>query len=248
MVRQYEIWQSKGQERMRATEFLIERWTPETVKSYFDKKKQREIAKRDIKVSQPILGCVLLKYRTVPDLARSFFRLAEYYEGSRNGNNKQVTLVDFLDQWVDRKGNVDYFKFWDGFNITDQAFRSWLKSAGPLSAAEQVTVDTIQQATKHMKKFCIIGVGSNDTDTLKHELFHAKYYLDSDFKSAVDQLLTDHATDPAVRTIKKILINKLDYTNHVEEEIGAYLYAGSQLKLVFGVDPKDLVDLIQELD
>ena len=234
---------------MRAQEFLIERWTPETVKSYFDKKKQREITKRDIKVSQPITGCVLLKYKTVPDLARSFFRLAEYYEGSRYGKKtKQVTLVDFLDQWIDRKGDVDYFKFWDGFNITDQAFRSWLKSARPLSAAEQVTVDVIQQATKGMKKFCIIGVGSNNTDTLKHELFHAKYYLDAGFKSAVDQLLKDHATDPAVKTIKKILINKLDYANHVEEEIGAYLYTGAQLKLVFGVDPKDLVKLMQQLD
>jgi hypothetical protein len=234
---------------MRAQEFLIERWTPETVKSYFNKKKQREITKTDIKVSYPITGCVLLKYRTVPDLARSFFRLAEYYEGSRYGKkSKQVTLVDFLDQWIDRNGDVDYFRFWDGFNITDQAFRSWLKSARPLSAAEQVTVDTIQQATKGMKKFCIIGVGSNDADTLKHELFHAKYYLDVDFKSAVDQLLKDHATDSAVKTIRKILINKLDYTNHVEEEIGAYLYSGSQLKLVFGVDPKDLVNLIQKLD
>jgi hypothetical protein len=234
---------------MRAQEFLIERWTPETVKSYFDKKKQREITKRDIKVSQPITGCVLLKYKTVPDLARSFFRLAEYYEGSRYGKKiKQVTLVDFLDQWIDRKGDVDYFKFWDGFNITDQAFQTWLKSARPLSAAEQVTVDVIQQATKGMKKFCIIGVGSNNTDTLKHELFHAKYYLDAGFKSAVDQLLKDHATDPAVKTIKKILINKLDYANHVEEEIGAYLYTGAQLKLVFGVDPKDLVKLIQQLD
>ena len=234
---------------MRAQEFLIERWTTETVKSYFDKKKQREITKRDIKVSQPITGCVLLKYKTVPDLARSFFRLAEYYEGSRYGKKtKQVTLVDFLDQWIDRKGDVDYFKFWDGFNITDQAFRSWLKSARPLSAAEQVTVDVIQQATKGMKKFCIIGVGSNNTDTLKHELFHAKYYLDTGFKSAVDQLLKDHATDLAVKTIKKILINKLDYANHVEEEIGAYLYTGAQLKLVFGVDPKDLVKLIQQLD
>lgn len=233
---------------MRSTEFLIERWTKQSVKSYFDNKKQRDIVKSDIKVSQPIAGCVLLKYKTVPDLARSFFRLAEYYEGNRYGKKgKQVTLVDFLDQWIDRDGDVDYFKFWDGFNITDQAFRAWLKSAGPLSVAEQATVDAIQQATKGMKKFCVIGVGSNDSDTLKHELFHAKYYLDADFKSAVDQLLKDHATDPAVKTIRKILINKLDYTDHVDEEIGAYLYAGSRLKLVFGVDPKHLVKLMQEL-
>ena len=234
---------------MRAQEFLIERWTKQSVKSYFDNKKQKEITRNDIKVSQPMADCVLLQYKTVPDLVRSFFRLAEYYEGNRyNKRNKQVTLVDFLDQWMDRDGDVDYFKFWDGFNITDKAFKSWLKSAQPLSNAEQVTVDAIQQATKGMKKFSIIGVGSNDADTLKHELFHAKYYLDADFKSSVDQLLKDHESDPAIKAIKKILIDKLDYVDHVEEEIGAYLYAGSQLKLVFGVNPTHLVKLMQELD
>ena len=234
---------------MRAQEFLIERWTKQSVKSYFDNKKQKEIIRNDIKVSQPIADCVLLQYKTVPDLVRSFFRLAEYYEGNRySKRNKQVTLVDFLDQWMDRDGDVDYFKFWDGFNITDKAFKSWLKSAQPLSAAEQVTVDAIQQAIKGMKKFSIIGVGNNDADTLKHELFHAKYYLDADFKSSVDQLLKDHESDPAIKAIKKVLINKLDYVDHVEEEIGAYLYAGSQLKLVFGVNPTHLVKLMQELD
>jgi len=234
---------------MRAQEFLIERWTKQSVKSYFDNKKQKEITRNDIKVSQPMADCVLLQYKTVPDLVRSFFRLAEYYEGNRySKRNKQVTLVDFLDQWMDRDGDVDYFKFWDGFNITDKAFKSWLKSAQPLSAAEQVTVDAIQQAIKGMKKFSIIGVGNNDADTLKHELFHAKYYLDADFKSSVDQLLKDHESDPAIKTIKKILIDKLDYVDHVEEEIGAYLYAGSQLKLVFGVNPTHLVKSMQELD
>ena len=234
---------------MRAQEFLIERWTTQSVKSYFDNKKQKEITRNDIKVSQPMANCVLLQYKKVPDLVRSFFRLAEYYEGNRySKRNKQVTLVDFLDQWMDRDGDVDYFKFWDGFNITDKAFKSWLKSAQPLSAAEQVTVDAIQQATKGVKKFSIIGVGNNDADTLKHELFHAKYYLDADFKSSVDQLLKDHESDPAIKTIKKVLINKLDYVDHVEEEIGAYLYAGSQLKLVFGVNPTHLVKLMQELD
>ena len=234
---------------MRAQEFLIERWTKQSVKSYFDNKKQKEITRNDIRVSQPMADCVLLQYKTVPDLVRSFFRLAEYYEGNRySKRNKQVTLVDFLDQWMDRDGDVDYFKFWDGFNITDKAFKSWLKSAQPLSAAEQVTVDAIQQAIKGMKKFSIIGVGNNHTDTLKHELFHAKYYLDADFKSSVDQLLKDHESDPAIKAIKKILIDKLDYVDHVEEEIGAYLYAGSQLKLVFGVNPTHLVKLMQELD
>jgi len=99
-----------------------------------------------------------------------------------------------------------------------------------------------------MTKFCIIGIGSADSDTEKHEMFHAKYYLDAEFRSAADKLLKDNATDPAVKTIERILRTKLDYKNHVEEEIAAYLYTGSQLKLVFGINPRDLIKKFQQLD
>ena len=57
---------------MRATEFLTERWTKSTVKSYFDNKKQPKFTGKNVRVSQPFEGCVLLTYKTVPDLARSF--------------------------------------------------------------------------------------------------------------------------------------------------------------------------------
>jgi hypothetical protein len=234
---------------MRANEFLIERWTKATVKSYFDNKKQLRFTSRDITVSQPVDGCVLLQYKTIPNLARSFFRVAEYYDGNHySGKSGQVTLVDFLDQWMDQNGDVDYFKFWDGFNIPDRAFRSWLKSAGKLSTAEQVMVTAVEKASKGMKKFCIIGVGNKDADTVKHEMFHAKYYLDADFKRQADQLFDECRNDPVIKTMAKVLKTKLDYQAHVDEEVAAYLYSGSQLKLVFGVDAKSLVQRFQELD
>jgi hypothetical protein len=108
-------------------------------------------------------------------------------------------------------------------------------------------VDAIDQATKGMKKFCVIGVSGDDTATVQHELFHAKYYLDPKFKQQVDQLFDECRNDPVVKTMAKVLKTKLDYHAHIEEEIAAYLYAGSQLKLVFGVDAKSLIQRFQEL-
>jgi hypothetical protein len=234
---------------MRATEFLIERWTKKTVANYFDHKKDLDFDNKDVQVSKPFDGCVLLQYRTVPDVARSFFRVAEYYDGKHyGGQSRSVSLTDFLDNWMDRQGNVDYFKFWDGFNIPDHAFRSWLKSAKPLSKAEQVMVDAVRKNTQGQKKFCVIGVGSDDPATMRHEMFHARYYLDTGFKMAADDLIKSHAKDQDFKTIQRVLIKKLDYVDHVDEEVAAYLYAGSQLKLVFGVDAKDLVKVFGTLD
>jgi hypothetical protein len=234
---------------MKATEFLIERWTKKTVDNYFDNKQEPDFNRKDIKVSQPFDGCILLKYNTVPDVARSFFRVAEYYDGKHyGGSSRSVSLVDLLDHWMDRQGNVDYFKFWDGFNITDHAFKAWKRSAGLLSQAEQAMVDAVHTATKGLKKFCVIGVGGNDSATLRHEMFHARYYLDSAFKSQADALIRAHKNDPAFKAITQTLVKKLDYVHHVDEEAAAYLYTGSQMKLVFGVEAKPLVKLFQGLD
>ena len=41
--------------------------------------------------------------------------------------------------------------------------------------------------------------------------------------------------------------NDEEMCTNIEEEIAAYLYAGSQLKLVFGVDAKSLIQRFQEL-
>jgi len=234
---------------MRATEFLIERWNKQTVTNYFDHKRDLEFKNSDVQVSKPFDGCILLKYKTVPDVARSFFRVTEYYDGKHyGGSNRSVSLVDFLDNWMDRAGNVDYFKFWDGFNIPDHAFRAWKRSAGALSTAEQVMVDAVNRASKGLKKYCVIGVGGTDSATLRHEIFHARYYLDSTFKSQADALIQAHKNDPAFKAITQTLIKKLDYVDHVDEEAAAYLYTGSQMKLVFGTEAKNLVKLFQGLD
>jgi hypothetical protein len=230
---------------MRANEFLIERWTKRTVNDYFDNKKQPKPSRRDFSVSRPCDGCVLLKFKTIPDLTKSFFRMAEYYDGDQK--KKHVDMAEFLDDWMDRQGNADYFKFWDGFNITDSAFRSWRRSVGKLSQAEQTAVDAVDQATKGMKKFCVMGVSGDDPATMQHELFHAKYYLDPDFKRNADQLFDECRNDPVIKTMTKILKTKLDYHTNIEEEIAAYLYAGSQLKLVFGIDAKSLIQRFQGL-
>jgi hypothetical protein len=230
---------------MRANEFLIERWTKRTVNDYFDNKKQPKPSRRDFSVSRPCDGCVLLKFKTIPDLTKSFFRMAEYYDGDQK--KKHVDMAEFLDDWMDRQGNADYFKFWDGFNITDSAFRSWRRSVGKLSQAEQTAVDAVDQATKGMKKFCVMGVSGDDPATMQHELFHAKYYLDPDFKRNADQLFNECRNDPVIKTMTKILKTKLDYHTNIEEEIAAYLYAGSQLKLVFGIDAKSLIQRFQGL-
>jgi len=227
---------------MRAQEFLIERWTARTVRDYFDSKENNRVSRRDFTVSCPFDQCIMFRFNTVPDLTRAFFRMAEYYEGNRYSGSpaQDIDMADFLDNFVDRSGSVDYFKFWDGFNITDQAFDSWLKGVGKLGQAEQLVVNTVKKSLKR-GPYAIIGVAGNTQGTDDHELFHALYYLRPEYRQAVDGLMREFKKDPAYKIMRNTLRKKLDYHSHHDEEIAAYLSAGSQLKMVFDVEPTEYV-------
>jgi len=225
---------------MRSREFLAERWTPRTVKDYFDSQHNNRISRKDFQITQPFDGCVMFRFRTIPDLTRAFFRMAEYHEGSRYRGTRPraVTMSDFLDRFVDRQGQVDYFRFWDGFNITDRSFRAWLKSAGDLAQGEQIIVDEIKRRTG-AAPFCIVGVAGDDPATQDHEIMHAMYHLKPDYRRAVDDLMDQFRTRSEYRTMKRVLKDRLQYGDHFDEEIAAYLTAGTQLGMVFGVNPRD---------
>ena len=175
---------------MRAQEFLVERWTARTVRDYFDSKENNRVSRGDFTVSRPFDQCIMFRFKTVPDLTRAFFRMAEYYEGNRYAGStaQDIDMADFLDNFVDRSGSVDYFKFWDGFNITDQSFESWLKGVGKLGQAEQLVVNTVKKSLKR-GPYAIIGVAGNTTGTDDHELFHAMYYLRPAYRRSVNKLM-----------------------------------------------------------
>jgi hypothetical protein len=233
---------------MKIKDILLERWTAKTVKDYFDSQENNKVTRKDFTVSYPIDGCILFRFNTVPDLTRAFFRMAEYYEGSlyKGSTPNNIDMADFLDNFVDRKGEVDYFQFWDGFNVTDKSFKAWTAKTEKLAQAEKLVVDVVKQHMKQ-KRFSIVAVAGNNADTDRHELFHALYYLNKDYQTQVNQLVTEFQKDPDYKIMSKILNSKLDYKKNTDEEIAAYLTAGTQLEMVFGIRPKSWVKKFRDV-
>ena len=227
---------------------LAEQWTARTVKDYFDSQKNNRVTRDDFTVTHPFDGCIMFRFNTVPDLTRAFFRMSEFYEGNRYAGSpaQDIDMADFLDNFVDRQGQVDYFKFWDGFNITDKAFKSWLKGVGKLGQAEKLIVDAIKKYDKS-GPYSIVGVAGNTAATDDHELFHALYYLDPGFRRSVDALLKEFRKQSDYKTIRQVLKTRLQYQDHLDEEIAAYLTGGTQLKMVFNIDPKDWIKKFRAL-
>jgi hypothetical protein len=61
---------------------------------------------------------LLLEFPTQKELTLHFFRISEFFESdSENIKGKRFSFDEFVDHYSDKKGNLDYFSYWEGFNI-----------------------------------------------------------------------------------------------------------------------------------
>ena len=69
----------------------------------------------------------------------------------------------------------------------------------------------------------LIAYKKGDVATLKHELQHAKYYLDIEFRSKVDEIW--ESLSESVQFTVKAMLTKMGYPEHVMmDEFQAYLF------------------------
>lgn len=180
---------------------------------------------------------------TQKELTLSFFRVQEYYESQKPELFRQkFTVADFLDSMMNKKGEIDYFADWDGFNVPGFIFSEWLESiAGDKPTKyEQKMINQVNSVIDKKRKYYVIGVLQNDIPTLKHELSHSFYYLDVNYKSEADNIVyTFKANSPKLynKIFKKL--KKLGYNDSVlYDEMVAWLATSSrkELEKIFEVD------------
>lgn len=178
-----------------------------------------------------------LHFKKKKDLASTFLRIQEFYE-SPKFQNKKITLDTFYSYYKKfKKGKFSYLTDWGGFNLPDYAFKKFIKVNPELSVRESQLFNEI----KDLKKFYVIGTfGSKRTNdykgTLDHELAHAFYYMNKDYKKQILYLLKDKDLSRLNNYFKSLGYNKKVF----KDESHAYLIS----------DFKELVrdDIISEKD
>lgn len=171
------------------------------------------------------------------DLCMYFLRCQEFYESDIDIiKNRQFTILDFMDVYSSRygDGNFTYTTDWSGFNIYSSTLCNvyLLNQILDTNKYDHDMIKIIDLLLfKEMKNdFYIIG-GYNQNnlsqkiDTYNHELAHAFYTTNSDYKDDVDFL-----TENLNGTFKGYLENQLKeygYDSSVlKDEIQAYLSTG----------------------
>lgn len=172
-------------------------------------------------------GIYLLKIKDIWIRAMLFMRIQEYYESpSDKFVRKAFEIEDYINWYKKDFKKSDIFTYgddWSGFNIPsyiiDDCFKT-IKNPTDYDKMFFSIVDTIH--TKCIDKYYLIGASIDSDSVLDHEICHALYYLNSEYKQKMNQMI-DQIPEKSRKLIRDILLN-MGYNEMVlKDEIQAYL-------------------------
>jgi hypothetical protein len=163
-------------------------------------------------------GIYLLRFKTQYELAATFLRVQEHYESPRF-SGRIFSLEQYMDWYAARFGDFTYYQDWAGFNVPSTALQPFYQGKfDPLIEKEK----RLLRLFKNVRgRFYVIGV-YNPGD-LTHELAHALFFTDADYRRAAREAMRGYDTSAL-----KNQLAKAGYAKHViADEVHAYLIAPS---------------------
>ncbi len=181
----------------------------------------------------------LLKFKDQYSLTSTFLRFSEHYE-SPKFRGKVFSLNEFK-QWYasTKKGKFTYYKDWNGFNIPSHILQPFYAGKfDPLTTKEKQLLKLFEDTND---QFYIIGIQEEKKSAFHHELAHALFYVNLDYrKKVLDCLLLGNIT-----SFKKELVEKGYCLEVLDDEVNAYAVEGSK-KFKTKI-PSKLVHQLQKL-
>lgn len=181
------------------------------------------------------------------DRAMLFCRVQEFYESDCNlFNGNDFSLWEYM-RWYSakNKGVFTYTKDWSGFNIPFKVALNCMVGNKELSPYDKVMEDIIDEIllTDNPVNAYIIGTKTDKGLTFRHEMAHALYYTNKDYKYMADKLINTIPLE--YYNIMVINLLNLGYDKWViDDEIQAYMSTNYKAKYFSdGVD----IDTLNEL-
>ena len=178
-------------------------------------------------------GIFYLTFATQKDLTLTMARIQEYYEcGNKKLRGKVFDFGDFLEVYTQDNGEVNYFAQVTGFNIPGNVVNKFF-AAFYATDRETKLLEILEKkipafAAQHRSlinldlKYYLIATVEGDNLTLDHELLHAHFYLNEDYKKKVQALVK--TLRPELRKELDASLTEKKYAKSVfVDEINAFL-------------------------
>jgi len=186
-----------------------------------------------MKVSKLTDNILLFEFKEKAEMAKTFLRFQEHYESPEFKG--KVFTVDEFKAWYTpymKKKRFTYYSDWEGFNVPSYIFKTFLNgNFDPLSDREKALLAELPNTDE---PFYVIGTLDGDNESMKHELAHAMYYTDENYKKGVQNILLDWSKQ-LIPLYKYFNENCYDVTVYADEA-NAYLIADYEVLIDDEVD------------
>lgn len=170
---------------------------------------------------------VWIKADSQDELGLTFMRFQEYYESANPQFRNNIFTLGQLRHWYSETyGANDYHISWTGFNFPSKVLVPFKQGLfDPLTSGEQNLLDLLKYRNDN---FYIIGAQSNDT--LRHELAHALYGYDSEYKKQIDNFINKNK-NKVIKVLKHL--EQKGYTKDVlYDELQAYVTDNDDTEII----------------
>lgn len=157
------------------------------------------------------------------DITTTLMRIQEFYESSAdNIRDKYFTLEKLIHEYTMKNGKFDYFTKWSGFNFPKLNIVNWLKVFNAdISEKERKFIDFLSDNIVIDNDTDYYIIATYRDEDISHEIAHALYYLDNEYKESMDELISNIDT-----TIYEAAYNILSLDSYcdnvIHDEIQAY--------------------------
>jgi hypothetical protein len=162
------------------------------------------------------------------DLAMLFMRVQEYYESSfKQIKGKEFTIFKFMELYSKKFGDgaFTYAKDWEGFNVPGKVLDTLYGPGYKYNIQDPSEYDGHMEEILNKiksKEFYLIGAVNKDASTIEHELCHARFALDKNYKKKVREILKQ-LPDNIKKKIKDHLLSIGYCKGMLEDELQAYV-------------------------
>jgi hypothetical protein len=182
------------------------------------------------KVEYP--NVILLSFPNRRELTLTMCRPQEFYESDRSEiRGKYFDWEKFIESFSDESGRIEYFSFWSGFNFPGTAFEKFLEAfEGNLSSREGRLALEVFSKVDRSRPYYVIATLPNAADTIRHEMAHALFCVNQEYRKKVESLLASVSEDVLFKMESGL--ERMGYSSTVHpDEIQAYLSTASSAEL-----------------
>lgn len=182
----------------------------------------------NFKLKQVNPGIFMISVKDRYNRAMLFCRVQEFYESPNTKfRGKPFSIWDYIEWYSRDNGGFTYPFDWSGFNFPLEVAERCYQISSIENKYDEIFINIIQDIKSIVgdnKKSYIIGIDESQQSDYKHEMCHAFYYLNNNYKKEANRILSG-IDKKTFNTMCKNLL-KMGYTKKVlKDEVQAYLTA-----------------------